>query len=437
MNLINEVYDSLKLKKSDTFCAAKIGISIEKYRAIKQQILNVKSLVQDDLDEMMKDAVNKKMMDLIDDDAILNNYVGDLEEQLVETITQQKERVIEWKEDLEDGTAEIKGIAFAEPKSPEEIIRILKVDTSKWKLSQYWNKQHKDYWLVSALVTQLKPEADDFLERVIKNFNPCTVEIPIPVINKNFINPVVGILSIQDLHFGKENNDGITKDFKDAVTNLVLRSYHSHMLAKIIYVIGGDILNMDSFNGSTTKGTPVDNDLRAQDAYEEAFHAIYWSILYLSEFTHDLQVVYLPGNHDRLSSFHLAHALSKCIQDDRVKFDVGYAERKVVTYGENFFAFEHGDITKKSTPLVYATEFAKDWGSTTYRTCYTGHFHSKKTLEYVTENEHHGFAIKHLPSLCKSDYWHYHNKFTGAKRQAVMELHDKDKGKISEFVYTV
>jgi len=437
MNLINEVYDSLKWKKSDASCAAKIGISLDKYRAIKQQILNVKSLVQDDLDEMMKDAVSKKMMDLLDDDAILNNYVGELEEQIVETITQQKERVIEWKEDLEDGTAEIKGIAFAEPKSPEEIIRILKVDTSKWKLSQYWNKQHKDYWLVSALVTQLKPEADDFLERVIKNFNPCTVEIPTPVINKNFINPVVGILSIQDLHFGKENNDGITKDFKDAVGNLVLRSYHSHMLDKIVYVIGGDILNMDSFNGATTKGTPVDNDLRAQEAYEEAFHAIYWSILYLAEFTHDLHVVYLPGNHDRLSSFHLAHALSKSIKDDRVTFDVEYAERKVVTYGENFFAFEHGDITKKSTPLVYATEFAKAWGSTTYRTCYTGHFHSKKTLEYVTENEHHGFAIKHLPSLCKSDYWHYHNKFTGAKRQAVMELHDKEKGKISEFVYTV
>jgi hypothetical protein len=208
------------------------------------------------------------------------------------------------------------------------------------------------------------------------------------------------------------------------------------MLAKIIYVIGGDLLNMDTFNGSTTSGTPVDNDQRAQQAYEDAFNAMYWSINYLAEFTHELHVVYLPGNHDRLSSFHLAHALSKCFKDDRVKFDVDYAERKVVTYGNNFFAFEHGDVTKKNTPLVYATEFAKDWGSTIYRTCYTGHFHSKKTTEFVTENEHHGFSIKHLPSLCKSDYWHYHNKFTGAKRQAVMELHDKEKGKISEFVYT-
>ena len=77
------------------------------------------------------------------------------------------------------------------------------------------------------------------------------------------------------------------------------------------------------------------------------------------------------------------------------------------------------------------------WGETKYRTCYTGHFHSKKTIEYTTENEHTGFAIKHLPSLCASDYWHYHNKFVGAKRQAIMEIHDFEKGKVSEFIYTV
>jgi len=437
MNLINLVYDSLKLKKSDAFCATKIGISLEKYRQIKQQIANIKSLVQDDMDEVMKDVINKRMLEVIDDETILNNYVGDLEDQLTDALNQKKERVVEFKEDLEDGTAEIKGIAFAEPKSPEEIIRILKVDTDKWKLSSYWNKQHKDYWLISAMVTQVKQEPQDLLAKVIENFNPFTQVLPAPKINDKFINPAVAVLSTQDLHFGKEGNDGVINDFKNAITNLVLRAYHSHMLDKIIYVIGGDLLNMDTFHGSTTNGTPVDNEVRAQKAYEEAFNAIYWSIGYLAEFTNELQVIYLPGNHDRLSSFHLAHALSKCFKDDRVKFDVDYAERKVVTYGNNFFAFEHGDVTKKNTPLVYATEFAKDWGSTTYRTCYTGHFHSKKTIEFVTENEHHGFSVKHLPSLCKSDYWHYHNKFTGAKRQAVMELHDKEKGKVSEFSYIV
>jgi hypothetical protein len=132
----------------------------------------------------------------------------------------------------------------------------------------------------------------------------------------------------------------------------------------------------------------------------------------------------------------MAHALSKCFPTKDIVFNVDYSERKVVVYGHNFFAFEHGDVTKKNTPVVYATEFAKQWGNTLYRTCYTGHFHTKKTTEYITENEHTGFSIKHLPSLCSTDYWHYHNKFVGAKRQAIMEVHDKENGKVSEFTYT-
>jgi hypothetical protein len=205
---------------------------------------------------------------------------------------------------------------------------------------------------------------------------------------------------------------------------------------KIVYVIGGDLLNMDTFGGLTTKGTPVDSDQRAQDAYNDAFDAMFWSVNYIKQFCNDLQVVYLPGNHDRLSSYHLVHALSKCFNEPNITFDATYAERKVVVYGQNFLAFEHGDVTKKMTALVYATEFPAEWGLTSYRTCYTGHFHTKKVTEFVTDNEVHGFAIKHLPSLSKTDYWHYHNKFTGAKRQAVMEIHHINKGKISEFTYT-
>jgi hypothetical protein len=213
----------------------------------------------------------------------------------------------------------------------------------------------------------------------------------------------------------------------------------SHKLEKIIYVIGGDLLNMDTFTGTTTSGTPVDNAQRAQDAYKIAFDSLYWSINYLKQFCENLHVVYLPGNHDRLSSFHMAHALSKCFdhEDYSIYFDVEYAERKVVVYGDNMFAFEHGDVTKKNTPLVYATEFPLQWGKTIYRTCYTGHFHSKKTIEYITENEHNGFSVKHLPSLSSTDYWHYHNKFVGAKKQAIMEIHDLILGKVSEFIYTV
>jgi len=436
MNVINQVYGSLKWKKTDEWCAAKLGISLQKYQEIKKQILQTRELLQSELDNSLVDLAGKRMLDLIDDEQIKNQYISELEDQLVDAINQQKEKVIEFKEDLDNGTAEIKGVAFAEPKSPEEIERILKIDKTRWKLSQYWNKEHKGYWLVSALVTRVKKDATDFLAEVIKNFEPEYTPVTELHINHKFENPTVAVLSVQDLHFGKEGNGSVIKDFKEAVTNLTLRAHMSHRIEKIIYVFGGDLLNMDTFQGQTTKGTPVDNDMRAQDAYKEAFDALYWSVQFLKQFCDKLEVVYLPGNHDRLSSFHLAHALSKCFgAENNIVFDAEYAERKVKVYGANFFGFEHGDVTKKWTPLVYATEFPLFWGSTLYRNCYTGHFHSKKFTEYVSDNEIHGFTIKHLPSLSKSDYWHYHNKFTGSKRQAVMEVHDYHSGKISEFTY--
>jgi hypothetical protein len=403
MSLLNKVRDSFKWKKSNRESAAKLGISVEKYKELKRQI---------------KYSDNPK------------NYIPPLKEN----------KVVEFSENLDTGTAEIKALSLTEPSSPEEIIKLLKIDTTKWKLSSYWNKEKSDGWLISAMVTRIKEEPKDALAKVLADFKPeYQPIIDVKFINEKFDKDSIGVISTQDLHFGKEGNEDVKEDFKDAIENLVHRAYMSHKLTKIVYVIGGDLLNMDTFNGATTSGTPVDNSQRAQDAYKTAFDCLYWSINYLRQFCEYLHVVYVPGNHDRLSSYHMAHALSKCFnnEDYDVVFDVEYSERKVIVYGNNFFAFEHGDATKKNTALVYATEYPVCWGRTKYRTCYTGHFHSKKTIEYVTENEYNGFAIKHLPSLSATDYWHYHNKYVGAKKQAIMEVHDVYKGKVSEFIYTV
>ena len=424
MNLINQVYATLKWKQSDLFCATKLGIPVEKYREIKQHILQTRSVLESEIDNKIINILHES-----------RNPIGDpfapVEPEL------PKEQVIEFKENLDEGTAEFKGISSTEPKSPEEIIRILKIDTEKWKLSSYWNKQQRDQWLISAMVTQKQLEAKDLLLEALNGFKPHYSPVKEVFTNDLFEIPTAGVLSIQDLHFGKQGNSTVVEDFKNSVTNLLMRAYRSHNLHKVYYVVGGDLLNMDTFSGTTTKGTPVDNDQLAQDAYNQAFEALYWSINMISQYCKELNVIYLPGNHDRLSSYHLAHALSRCfIGAENITFDVEYSERKVVTYGSNFFAFEHGDVNSKNTALLYATEYPVEWGATHYRTCYTGHWHRKKTMEYITEDEHHGFAIKQLPSLSRSDYWHYHNKFTGAKRQAVLEIHDPKHGKVSEFIYT-
>ncbi len=401
MSLTEQVANTLKWKKSNEYCAKRLGMSLNQYTLLKSIVLLNKHKIEDDLEEF--------------------------------------DRVVEFNEDLDEGTAVIKGVSSYEPKTPEEIIRILKIDTSKWRLSSYWNKEKKDGWYISAMVTAIKPGDDEFLKKVFDQIQLKYQPVAdITHINNKFARDCVGVISIQDLHFGKESNENIVIHFQEAVKDLVHRAYFSHKLNKIVYVIGGDLLNMDNFDGATTSGTPVENHQKSHDAYTVAFEALFWSINYIKQFCDVLEVVYLPGNHDRLSSFHIAHALSKVFYAvNNIIFHADYAERKVITYGSNFFAFEHGDVTKKNTALVYATEFSELWGKTKYRTCYTGHFHSKKVVEYITENEQNGFSIKHLPSLCSTDYWHYHNKYTGSKRQALMEVHDAEKGKISEFVYTV
>jgi hypothetical protein len=393
ISLLDRVRQSLAWKKNAQFCADRLGIALEDYLILKSQLISPE-------EETKKGIISTEM-------------------------------------NFQNNTQRIEAISFTEPKSAEEIIELLNIDTTKWKLSQYWNKQKKDHWVVSALVTAVKQTQQDVLAEVLKNFSPKKVSVYVhnlvdtPSAVKNYC----GVFSVQDIHFGKDGNEEVISDFKNAVIDVTSRVSKMHMLDKLIYVIGGDLLNADTFDGTTTSGTPVSNGMNPVDAYAEAFEALYWAIYQMSAITSDLQVVYVPGNHDRLSSYHLAHALSKAIELPNVTFAVDYLERKVVTWGDNFFAFEHGDVNTKNSPMVYAFEFPTEWGKTKFRTLYTGHYHMKRTSSYITEDEINGFTIKIMPSLSRTDYWHYHNKFVGSKRAAIMDIHEMFLGKAGEICH--
>jgi len=331
--LENKVLQSLKWKKNPQYCAKRLGISVSEYNLIK-------------------DKINQK----------LNN---------------QTSKYV----NLEKGEIKIDTFTNHEPKSPEEIIKILNIDTNEWKLSSYWNKQVENGWRISALVTKIKDNDEIVFKHLLDNWKP----------KKNYITDfgkksdkslprVCGIMSLQDIHFGKEGNNTIDLDFEAAVEDLIQRASMSHRIEVLYFVIGGDLINMDTFNGTTTSGTLLDNSMKATDAYIQAFDCMHWAIVNLASYCDKLKVVYLPGNHDRLSSFHLAHALSKSIDSLRIDWDIEYAERKAYRWGDNFNAFEHGDVKSKSTPLVYATEFPDIWGKTKFRTLFTGHYHQNLYL---------------------------------------------------------
>jgi len=402
-NIKKKVAETLKWKKNPTYCSAKLGITESKYLELKKEVLLEKKKNKQKAKFFANASKNAEIAEAID---------------------------------LEKGTGKISGTFSHEPKSPEEIIQLLNIDTTVWKLSQYWNKQMGDHWRVSALVTRIKETAISNLENLLETWSPKKYKIPnvdASKINKG--QKVCGIMSLQDIHFGKQGNETIDKDFEDTIIDLLKRATPSYYIEQLYFVVGGDLINMDTFHGTTTGGTPVDNCVDATEAYIQAFDAMHWAINYIKSFCKKLTVVYIPGNHDRLSSFHLAHALSKSIESDEITWGVKYAERKVHVWGNNFNAFEHGDKRSKNNPLIYASEYPTQWGSTTNRTLYKGHVHTDRKVEYMTSNETAGFIEKTLPSLGKTDYYHYSNKFVGNRRSGKLELQDAQKGNIDELTY--
>ena len=207
--LKNKIKETLRWKKNPEYVSEKLGIPLKKYKELKKEILTEKR-------QLKKKA---KFFESAEQSS-----------QLVESV------------DLEKGEGKISGTFNYEPKTPEEIIELLKIDTKKWKLSQYWNKQMGDHWRVSALVTKLKTEEKDLLVNILDNWKPKKFKIPksnIPKLKKDK-EKVCGILSLQDIHFGKEGNETIDKDFEDTLINLlsIVNLIFSTKLSSLLSILG-------------------------------------------------------------------------------------------------------------------------------------------------------------------------------------------------------
>jgi hypothetical protein len=422
MKIISKlVYQGLTRKDSNQKEADRLGLSFHDYMFIKKGTLDIIKNITDD--------------QVMDDD-----FFKDIDSKILKQKNEES-KVIETHQNLDAGTSKITGISSTEPRTPDEIIKILGIDTRIWKLSQFWNKEQNNKWLVSALITRLPQEQivqNSFIEELSKYELPIYDKINPTHLNEYSSEKVCGVISLQDLHFGKPGNENMAVVMDKAICYLIGKAYANYNLQKIILVVGPDTLNMDTFDGTTTKGTPVENSETATKAYMKAFDAICLAIGKIKHFCENLEVVFIPGNHDRLSSFHLMHAVSQVFKmTPSIVFNVNYKERKVIMYHDNMIAFEHGDVSSKNNPLVFATDFPKEWGSSKHRFLYTGHYHGRKTKEVITENEEQGFVTRIIPALTSSDYWHYHNKWTGNQRAAIIHIHEAKKGLISEFVFTI
>lgn len=320
--------------------------------------------------------------------------------------------------------------------SPEEVIKAHSIDETKWKISQIWIKQSTKGFLTSASFTPKKTsdmspeEMGNILSKYKSTFKPLSKSDLI--INNKWTREHSMFIDLTDFHLDRKELSGKTteekiNDYYKIIDKLLYRAYSSHRLEEIVFVVGSDMFNTDTFTGTTTAGTPQTSNMDWDKAYETAFD-IYTNVINkLKQFCISLKVILIQGNHDRTKSFYMAYALKRYFeQDSTITFDTETKPRKIHIYGSTFIGLHHGNTKLEDLPLTFAQEFSTQWGPAKFKAIMVGDKH------YYMEKEIKGVRIKQIPALCGPDLWSNDHNYIGNIRAGLATIYDKELGRVCE-----
>jgi hypothetical protein len=309
----------------------------------------------------------------------------------------------------------------------------------RWLPERLWRQ---DLWWVTAKYKRRAPRfVQDGVRALMKELRDNPIQWPEPSRNRTSDGHLAEI-SLYDAHFGKRcwaaetgtdyDLEIASTDYDQAVDDLLDKSA-SFTISKFVYPVGNDFFQVDSWvSDTTTKGTEVDAvDTRRQLVFRSGVQAIKRAILRCREIA-PVEVIWIPGNHDRQTSWHLSETLLHIFYDDaHVTVDNSELERKYRTWGSVLLGFTHGeDMPLDRYPLVMAQEAGqlKLWDDAVWKHWRIGHFHKRKQVKYVAGDTFNGIHVDVLPSLSGTDKWHYRKGYTGNHRTAEISLWSKQNG---------
>src|SRR3990167_674173 len=318
----------------------------------------------------------------------------------------------------------------------EQLLEYCEVDLSTWEVEKFtvtkidgW-RGNKDgsgieveqlYNVKSFLrrkveVLTVKQEIDE-LKKLAFAHAPKYVPIKRPVRAKsgNMLEMSVPDLHLGKLAWGKETGWGdydvkiAKKLYNDAIAHLIERT-SAYKFDEICLIIGNDLLQVDNTNNTTTAGTPVDSDTRYHKMFAIARNMTIGAIENLRRIA-PVRVVVVPGNHDRLSAWHLGDSVQSWFHNYKdVAVENEPSPRKYYQWGDVMLLWAHEAGVKRQRddyPLLMATEQPRMFGATRFHEAHLGDIHQ------VRLEEQHGVRVRVLPSLCPPDEWHSSKGFVG------------------------
>jgi len=334
----------------------------------------------------------------------------------------------------------------------EDLIKFFEVDLSVWEVERFtcnkWEVGAKNddgrievspLFQVKAQFKRkdskqedaIKAEIEDLVRISESRFQSAPAIIrdtSLKISNGNMVE-----ICIPDLHFNRlvwngETGHGnwdskIARRVFERATQDLYAQIEPYNPEKIVFVIGNDLLNADNIQATTTRGTPQTNDTRYHKAFEDVRNMKVSAIEMFR--THSaVEVITLPGNHDKLASWHLGDSLKMLYcKTQGVSVDTTVVPRKYMKWGKCGLCWTHGDeIKRPDLPLTFAAEQRKLWGDTMYNEIHIGHLHQTQTQEF------HGVRVRILPVLCKPNEWENSKAYIGNIRCAQAYVWNRETG---------
>jgi hypothetical protein len=325
--------------------------------------------------------------------------------------------------------------------------RLVESKEKTWKLK---TPERHHLWRVHLKLERIMPQpymdATEALFRRLEDYAP-RYEFPAVV---EPASPYFMELDLFDVHFAnlawaaecRESDDLRIKEaiFSNAIGDLLSKT-SGYPVDEVIFPVGNDLHHIDTLSKTTTGGTPQDCDSRYAKMIEITEGAVIGGIerMLASPKIRRVRVLYVPGNHDMISTLHLCRVLKAWFRHTgRVEVDVTPTSHKYVKEGRCLFGYIHGDKSGndklKSLPTIMAVEEPAWWADSICREWKLGHKHTSETFETQSSHEFNGVKIRRLSALTRTNVWHVQEQYIGNIQAAEAYLYDRTDGYQGHFV---
>jgi len=194
-------------------------------------------------------------------------------------------------------------------------------------------------------------------------------------------------------------------------------------------VLGSDLFHVDTFDGTTSAGTPQRSDLPQRAAVRKTAEAACEVIERIRDISPKTIVRVLYGNHDRRTCLVFRWGLAqryRHVDDVEVRGDGEPYQYE--TYGNSLIGWHHGDGTSKQSDLAekMMTDVPELIGKTKYRYWYTGHKHHIASDEGATLQEM-------APTSTKQGSWEDRNGYPEHHRASAAWMFSQTQGQLCRF----